>query len=147
MSNSVILRTIACPAPLSMEFSRQEYQSGFPFPSPGDLPHLGIKPRSPALQADFLPTEPLGKPLKFLYLSYYVYPLCFAPFPARKVDKIGRYGQSPIAPTPLYLLFQPVFIHFFLPHLGLYLHSVLQLQSSIGFLQCFYQCLFPILFS
>ena len=103
--------------------------------------------RSPALQADFLPTEPLGKPLKFLYLSYYVYLLCFAPSPARKVDKIGRYGQSPIAPTPLYLLFQPVFIHFFLPHLGLYLHSVLQLQSSIGFLQCFYQCLLPILLS
>ena len=48
-------RTIACQAPLSMEFSRQECWSGLPFPSPGDLPSPGIKPRSPALQADSLP--------------------------------------------------------------------------------------------
>ena len=47
---------------MSMEFSRQEHQSGLPFPSPGDLPYLGIKPRSPALQADSLPSEPPGKP-------------------------------------------------------------------------------------
>ena len=46
----------------SMEFSRLEYWSGWPFPSPGDLPDLGIEPRSPALQADSLPTEPPGKP-------------------------------------------------------------------------------------
>ena len=42
-------------APLSMEFSRQEYWSGLPFPSPGDLPDPGIEPTSPALQADSLP--------------------------------------------------------------------------------------------
>ena len=42
------LRTVAYQAPLSMGFSRQEYWSGLPFPSPGDLPHPGIKPRSPA---------------------------------------------------------------------------------------------------
>ena len=87
--------TVACQVPLSTEFSRQEYWSGFlcpppgdlpnpgieptslmspalgkfftteppgkPFPSPGDLPDLGIEPRSPALQADFLPSEPQGK--------------------------------------------------------------------------------------
>ena len=41
-------------APLPMEFSRQEYWSGYPFPSPGDLPHPGIEPRSPALQVDSL---------------------------------------------------------------------------------------------
>ena len=41
-----------------MEFSRQEYWSGLPFPSPGDLPNPGIEPRSPALQADTLPSEP-----------------------------------------------------------------------------------------
>ena len=41
-----------------MEFSRQEYWSGLPFPSPGDLPDPGMKPRSPALQADTLPSEP-----------------------------------------------------------------------------------------
>ena len=44
--------TVAHQAPLSMGFSRQEYWSGLPFPSPGDLPNPGIKPRSPALQAD-----------------------------------------------------------------------------------------------
>ena len=46
--------TVARQAPLSMEFSRQQYWSGLPFPSPGDLPNLGIEPRSPALQADSL---------------------------------------------------------------------------------------------
>ena len=45
----------------SMGFSRQEYWSGLPFPSPGDLPHPGIEPRSPTLQADTLPCEPPGK--------------------------------------------------------------------------------------
>ena len=46
----------------SMEFSRPEYWSGQLFPSPGDLPNSGIKPRSPALQADSSPAEPAGKP-------------------------------------------------------------------------------------
>ena len=49
--------TIAYQAPLSMGFSRQEYWSGLPFPSPGDLPNPGNEPRPPALQADCLPTE------------------------------------------------------------------------------------------
>ena len=57
--------TVACQAPLSMGFSRQDYWSGLPFPSPGNLPNLGIKPRSPALLADSLPTELQGKPLCF----------------------------------------------------------------------------------
>ena len=47
---------------LSMEFSRQEYWSGLPFPSPVDLPNPGIKPRSSVLQADSLPSELTGKP-------------------------------------------------------------------------------------
>ena len=51
--------TVAHQAPLCMEFSRKEYWSGLPFPSPGDLPYPGIKPRSPALQVDSLPVEPL----------------------------------------------------------------------------------------
>ena len=50
--------TVVYQASLSMGFSRQEYWSGLPFPSPGDLPDPGIKPRSPALQADTLPSEP-----------------------------------------------------------------------------------------
>ena len=45
--------TVACQAPLSMGFSRQDYWSGLPFPSPGDLPNPGIEPRSPVLQAVF----------------------------------------------------------------------------------------------
>ena len=53
---------IACQPSLSMEFSRQEYWSGLPFPFPGDLPDPGIKPRSLALQADSLPSEPPRKP-------------------------------------------------------------------------------------
>ena len=53
----VIQWIVACQAPLSMGFSRQEYWSGLPFPSAGDLPNPGIEPRSPALQADSLPTE------------------------------------------------------------------------------------------
>ena len=61
--------TIACQAPLFMGFSRQEYWNGLPFPSPGDLPNPGSKLRSPALQADSLPTELQGKPL---YMSPYI---------------------------------------------------------------------------
>ena len=49
--------TVAHQAPLSMGFSRQEYWSGLPFPSPGDLPSPGREPGSPALQADSLLTE------------------------------------------------------------------------------------------
>ena len=55
--------TVVYQAFLSMAFSRQEYWNGLPFPSPGDLPDPGIKSRSPALQADALPSEPPGKPL------------------------------------------------------------------------------------
>ena len=57
--------TVACQAPLSMGFSRQEYWSGVPCPSPGDLPNPGIEPLCPvslALQPDSLPTELPGKP-------------------------------------------------------------------------------------
>ena len=54
--------TVAYRAPPSMGFSRQEYWSGVPVPSPEDLPDPGIKPGSPTLQADALPSEPSGKP-------------------------------------------------------------------------------------
>ena len=50
--------TVAYQSPQSMGFSRQEYWSTLPFPSPGDLPNPGIKSASPALQADSLPSEP-----------------------------------------------------------------------------------------
>ena len=60
MSDSVTPCTVAHQGPLSMEFSRQEYWSELPFPSPGYLPDPGIEPRSPALQVDSLPSEPPG---------------------------------------------------------------------------------------
>ena len=55
-------RTVACQAPLSIEFCRQEYWSRLPFPPPGDLPNPGTEPRSPTMQADSLPVELPGKP-------------------------------------------------------------------------------------
>ena len=78
--------TVAHQDPLSMGFSRQEYWSGLPFPSPGDLPLPGIEPRSPTLKADTLTSEPPGKPVCFciyvpldslscdtLYINVYIY--------------------------------------------------------------------------
>ena len=56
--------TVVYQAPPSLGFSRQEYWSGLPFPSPGDLPNPGIEPGSSVLQADALPSEPPGKMLK-----------------------------------------------------------------------------------
>ena len=56
---SATLWTVAQQAPLSVEFSSQEYQSGLPFPPPEDLPDPGIEPESPALQADPLLAEPI----------------------------------------------------------------------------------------
>ena len=64
-------RTVAHQAPPSMGFSRQEYWSGFPFLSPGDLPDPGIEPRSPVLQADSLPPELQGKLLPLVIPSIY----------------------------------------------------------------------------
>ena len=65
--------TVTYQALRSMGFSRQEYWSGLPFPSPGDLPNPGIEPRSPALQTDTLPSEPLGKlrvNIQYLFFSF-----------------------------------------------------------------------------
>ena len=61
--------TVAHQAPPSMEFSRQEYWSVLPFPSPGDLPDPGIKPGSPALQADALPSELPGNPTSNYHIA------------------------------------------------------------------------------
>ena len=66
VSNSATLWTVAHQVPLSMGFSRQEYWSGLPFPSPGGLPNPGIKLRPPALQADSLLSEQPGKPKEHL---------------------------------------------------------------------------------
>ena len=66
--------TVAHQAPLSMGFSRHNW-SGLPFPCPGDLPNPGIKPRSPALQADALTSEPPGKTWCYIYTYTYISPI------------------------------------------------------------------------
>ena len=64
MSDSFVIPwTVARQIPLSLGFPRQEYCSGLPFPSPGDLPDPGIKPMSPALQVNSLSLSDLGGPL------------------------------------------------------------------------------------
>ena len=71
LSNSLRLSwTIAHQAPLSMEFSRQEFWSELSFPPPGDLPDPGIEPGSPVLQADSLLSEPPGKPQRNYRMTY-----------------------------------------------------------------------------
>ena len=68
---------VAHQAPLSMGFSRQEYWSGYPFPSPGDLPDPGIKPAAPALADGFITTEPPSKPHIFIHTIAKIMPqLC-----------------------------------------------------------------------
>ena len=74
VSDPATLRTVAHQASLSMGFSRQEYWSGLPFPSPGDLPNPGIEPWSPALRADALTSEPSGKPCFFVVVVVVVLP-------------------------------------------------------------------------
>ena len=77
--------TVARQAPLSLEFSRQEYWSEQPFHSPGDIPKPGIELGSPALQADSLPSEPQGKPKTDIGLIL-------------KIDKASvSWNESPVA--------------------------------------------------
>jgi len=63
-TTQISVKTVACQAPLSLEFSRQECWNGFPFPSPGGLSDPGVELRSPTLQADSLPYEPPGKQME-----------------------------------------------------------------------------------
>ena len=72
VSDSATPWTVSHQAPLSMGFSRQEYWSGLPYPSPGDLPKPGIKPGSPALPADSLPSESPGKHI-FIFIFIFIY--------------------------------------------------------------------------
>ena len=63
--------TVVHQAPLSMGFPRQEHRIGLPFPSPGDLPNLGIEPASPALAGTFFTTKPPGKPITTVAILIY----------------------------------------------------------------------------
>ena len=91
--------TVAYQAP-SMRFSRQEYWSGLPFPSPADLPDRGNEPGSPALQADALPSEPPGKPSPTYTSSFWEPLLLFSFFFA-----ILFYFFAVFSPHTLNLLF------------------------------------------
>ena len=77
LSDTLQIWTVACQAPLPMGFSRLEYWSGLPCPSPGDLLDPWTEPKSPvspALQVNTLPTEPPGKPLWMIYVDLINYP-------------------------------------------------------------------------
>ena len=88
--------TAACQAPPFMGFSRQEYWSGLPFPSPGDPPNPGIKPRSPTLQADSLPLEPQEKKIVWYTernlgipgLLFLMIPFCLLSFHSFSCEKL-----------------------------------------------------------
>ena len=80
----VTLWTVARQAPLSMGFTRQEYWSGLSYPPPGALPHPGIKPVSPALQADSLTTEFLGYTAYHEPKSLFPYLTAYWTFPPGK---------------------------------------------------------------
>ena len=67
------LWTVARQAPVSIGFSRQEYCSGLPFPPLGDLPNVGIEAMSSALQAEFLASDPPGKPSKIAFHCFYFF--------------------------------------------------------------------------
>ena len=98
--------TVALQAPLSMGFSRQECWSGFLFPSPGDLPDPGIKPRFSALQVDSSLTEPLqvldfgqtnlvSIPLRCLLVPPYLWDcVCTGLFTSPKLNQLGAYNKS-----------------------------------------------------
>ena len=111
VSSSVTPWTVALAyqAPLSMEFSRQEYRSGEPFLSPGDLSSLGIKLRSPPLQIDSLPSEPPGKapslciPLQlFCYIFLFIYWVWAYKVETTKVNckYVDCCGWLPYGPLP-----------------------------------------------
>ena len=102
MSNSLWpQRTVAHRAPLSMGFSRQEYWSRLPLPPLGDLPDLGIKPGSPTLQADSLPSESPGKPKEELiyrqidrYIDRYSYTMEFLVIKRMKYCHMQQHGWA-----------------------------------------------------
>ena len=91
--------TVACQAPLSMGFSRQEYESGLPFPSSWDIPSPGIEPTYPAWQADSLPLSHVGTPredrgsFKFLVISL-IWVVCLRKPLALSIPTHGLFRQS-----------------------------------------------------
>ena len=102
---------VACQALLAMVFPRQEYWHGLPFPSPGDLPDIGIKPSSPELPGGFFTAEPLGKPIgtcMYIYTYMYVYVHTYIYTTAAAAKSLQSYltlcdhkdGSPPGSPVP-----------------------------------------------
>ena len=91
--------TVARQAPLSMGSSRQEYWSGLPFPSPGDLPNPGTDPKSPEMQAYSLPSEPPGKPSDDGFSQLYMWLIFFLVGKGREACRIVVPGPR-IEPRP-----------------------------------------------
>ena len=111
-----------------MGFSTQEYWSGLPFPSPGDLPHPGIEPGSPALQADSLLSEPPGK-------SSWIYKLQF-------FTKFGKSSTIIYSSIFLPLSFSPLFLEIQLHMYENTWYYVTDLWGFLYFLQCFFSLFF-----
>ena len=89
----------------SMKFSRPEYSSGYRFPSPGDLPNPGIKPRPPALQVDSLPAEPQGKPKNTGVCSLSLFQWIFPTRNGTRVSCIaGRFLPTELSGKPCPIL-------------------------------------------
>ena len=108
---------IAHQAPLSMGFSRQEYWSGLPFPSPGDLPDPGIEARSPALQADSLPSELTGKTQVTSLLQVQTWSVCeIGTLPSFLLSSLFPSFPSSFLPSSFPFSFPPPFLPYFLPY-------------------------------
>ena len=120
-------RTVAYHAPPSMGYSRQEYWSGLPFPSPGDLPDPGIEPRSPAFQADTLPSEPPQKPVHSMVLGNCIikcihhYSIIHSSFTVLKISCSAYSPPLPWTPGNHYLCFSVS-----LPFPGYYIVGIMQ---------------------
>ena len=98
---------------LSIGFSRPDYWSGQPFPSPGDLPNPGIEPRSPALQADSLPAEPPGKPYVFIQPLFFGFPSHVGPH--RTLSRVPLAIQQALISYLFYTHINTVYVHPNLP--------------------------------
>ena len=100
--NLATSQTVPCQAPLSMEFSRQEYWSRLSFPAPGDLADTRIEPTSPELAGGFFTTESPGKPLSSTVTWVYSYPLVLRRWNEMMQGDALRYAcacQAPCVPA------------------------------------------------
>ena len=120
-SHSVLSNSLWPQVPLYMGFPRQEYWSGLSFPSPGDLPDSGIEPSSPTLQADSLPSEPPGNPLRH-YSTCQLILSCPTEMHLWSLKEVNAYIKY-----TTYHVYRPTFLVF--PHLYV-LENLLAMQET-----------------